>query len=52
MAPKKRKGFYKELNLGEDYRIAVHLKLQDFRKNEDEKGADVLLCGELRRKHR
>ncbi len=38
MPPKKKKGFYKQLNLGEDYRIAVTLKLQDFRKNEDEKG--------------
>jgi hypothetical protein len=47
MAPKKKRGFYKELTIGEDVRMAVNLKLQDFRNNEDEKGKRVsliLLC--------
>ena len=38
MGPKKRRGFTKEIKVGEDLRIAVHLKLQAFRNSEDEKG--------------
>ena len=38
MGPKKKRGLMKELTIDEDVRIAVNLKLKDFRNNEEEKG--------------
>ena len=41
MGPKKKRGLYKELTIDEDVRIAVNLKLKDFRNNEEEKGRSL-----------
>ena len=34
----KKRGFTKEIKIGEEVRIAVNLKLEHFRNNDDEKG--------------
>ena len=38
---KGRGGLFKALTIGEDVRMAVNLKLKDFRNNDEEKGATI-----------